>query len=847
MKRDHFTINSIIGRASAPVRGPLLQRKCACGSHLQGGSNCASCSSENKNSVPRHAINDPVQSGAHNPYALPAGIRSTLEQKYSEPLSSVRVSDNREATRETRRLNANALSSGENISFARGRYQPGNAEGRKLIDHEVVHVLQQRRSESTVTREKAESEAETLSGRASGPATVRFGFKNGTRAPLLDEKSLKKAMYDELDDVFVGMDNVWPTIKSEKDTVRKKVFKDRPLRKTVRANADEMEILKTYLLLKYGNEASYPAYFKAFIEATDFVGTHEARIFALLRGVNKTERKEMREMPGVAEVIDDEMSYGEFDLAKKLLASDETETGKHQTTGRKSIHLEQDDRLNVAYEVMRDGSLSKLIAQIEGNTVPGLIDDASLWGTIANNFGVEEVWYLRMIARAKKRSLFKTLPKDKNGRYINQIWKTVEGVGTSVGKLTDILEKVAKHRKEQQFLLDEPWFLPMLKDELSGGDLDKAIAAINPGKGKTTKVKKDLLNAIGSNSRKKIRKVLRNKKLAKADRELLRTDPDIITKMGASLSGPLLAETGLLLIRRTRTIDEEKILKLFFAKPISVKKAVKFLKGLAQADQKRLLDTPGIYYMVLNSGLSIKSRYKVLAAFQSNDPRFQTPGSEGSHKTSHQNVSKELPASFTSEEIRIPIRADIDYEKASSGFTLESSVLEDWTRAVDGHWNNHFQVVSGTRAFPLVFVPYMAKGISNPNITIFPEDNKGGRSSVSWDNNMHLYVGKDGDELELTTFTHEFGHVLGNPDEYSLTPAEYSRFLKDTLTDTPDFSGTLKATPPRGGQDFVGMMAQHRSSTDVYKRHAAASLEIINLSRDKKIFKSPFVVTRTDQ
>jgi hypothetical protein len=846
MKRDNFTINSNIRRAGAPVRGPLMQRKCACGNHLQGGSNCASCSSENKNSVPRHAINDPAPSGAHNPHALPAGIRSTLEQKYSEPLSSVRVNNDREAVRETRRLNANALSSGENISFARGRYQPGNAEGRKLIDHEVVHVLQQRRSESTVTREKAESEAATLSGRASGPATVRFGFKNGTRAPLLDEKSLKKAMYDELDDVFVGMDNVWPTIKSEKDSVRKEVFKDKPLRKTVRANADDMEVLKTYLLLKYGNEASYPAYFKAFMEATDFVGTHEARIFALLRGVNKTERKEMREMPGVAEVIDDEMSYGEFELAKKLLASDETQTGKHRTTARPSTHLEQDDRLNVAYEVMRDRSLSKLIAQVEGNTVPGLIDDASLWGTIANNFGVEEVWHLRMIARSGKRSSLRRLPKDKGDPYVKQIWKTVEGAGTMETELTNILTKVAKHPKEQQLLLDEPWFLPMLKDELSGDELDDAIAAIKPGKGKTPKVKKDLLNAIGSNSRKKIRKVLRNKKLAKADRELLRTDPDVIKKMGASLSGPLLAETGMLLIRRTRTTDEEKILKLFYAKPISVKKAVKFLKGLAQADQKRLLDTPGIYYMVLNSGLSIKSRYQILAAFQSNDPRFQTPGSEGSHKTSQQNVSKELPASFTSDEIRIPVRADLDYKEASSGFSMKSGILEDWTRAVDEHWNNHFQVVSGTQEFPLVFVPYMAKGISQSNIKIFPNDNKGRRSYVLG-NTMHLFVGKDGDALENTTFAHEFGHILGNPDEYSLTPPEYSRFLKDTLTDTPDFSGTLKATPPRGGQDFVGMMAQHRSSTDVYTRHAAASLEIINLSRDKKIFKSPFVVTRTDQ
>ena len=812
--------------------GRVLRRKCGCGQHLRGGSHCSAC-----NTAVAHPSNS-------NP--LPRDIRSSLEKKYGEPLSGVRVQSDHQAAERSRQANANAMSEGERISFAKGRYRPHSAAGRQLIDHEVVHVLQQRNSETSAPRARAEQEAETLSGRSGQSARPSLGFRAKAGAPLRDAKSLTQAMNDELDDVFVGMDNVWPTIRAEDPAERKKVYADPKLRATARDNASEMELLKTYLLLKYGKESNFPAYFKAFIEATDFLGTHEARIYALLRGINKTERQTMREMPGVMEVIEDEFSFGEEDLAKQLLASDENRAGTQRSTVRPSVHLEKDDRLNVVNEVFRDKSFARLVSKIEDNTFPGLINDMSLWSRIADNFGVAEVWYLRMIVRAGKRSSLHKLPGLKGDPYVTQIWKTVKGAGTKEEELTVLLTEVAKNATELKHLMDEPWFLHMLRDELSGSELYAAMQAVKHYGTTVPKIKPALIKAINSESRDAIRKLLRDKKLTKADRERLRTDPEVVAEMGDDLKGPLLAETGLLLMRRTPMLDEERFIKLFYAKPVNADDIAKFLGSLGKTDADRLLNTPGMYFMVLDSGLSLKDRYKVLAAFRSHDPDHQIPGSEGTHHTHTESVSKNIPASFTADEIRIPVRGDIDYQHASSDFSLKSSVVEDWTRVVDEHWNGHFEVASAKKTFPLVFVPYLAKGISNWTVKVFPYDNTGRRSFIRGQE-MHLFVGKDGDELETITFAHEFGHVLGNPDEYALTPSEYKRFLQDTLTDTADFESKLKSKPPRGGQDFTGMMANQRKNTDVYARHASASVEIINRVRDKTIFKSPFVVKRVSQ
>jgi len=57
--------------------------------------------------------------------------------------SGVRVHDDALAAVSARTINAHAYTSGSHIVFDSGRYDPHSSEGRKLLAHELTHVVQQ--------------------------------------------------------------------------------------------------------------------------------------------------------------------------------------------------------------------------------------------------------------------------------------------------------------------------------------------------------------------------------------------------------------------------------------------------------------------------------------------------------------------------------------------------------------------------------------------------------------------------------------------------------------------------------------------------------------------------------
>jgi hypothetical protein len=68
-------------------------------------------------------------------------------------LSAVRVYTDDQAAKSARDVNALAYTVGSNIVFASGQYSPHTHSGKRLIAHEVAHVLQQRRgTQSTMIR-----------------------------------------------------------------------------------------------------------------------------------------------------------------------------------------------------------------------------------------------------------------------------------------------------------------------------------------------------------------------------------------------------------------------------------------------------------------------------------------------------------------------------------------------------------------------------------------------------------------------------------------------------------------------------------------------------------------------
>jgi Domain of unknown function (DUF4157)/A nuclease family of the HNH/ENDO VII superfamily with conserved AHH len=74
---------------------------------------------------------------------LEPGLRQEMESGFGADFSGVRVHVDARGERSARALKARAATYGGDIVFARGEYAPGAPEGRRLIAHELAHVVQQ--------------------------------------------------------------------------------------------------------------------------------------------------------------------------------------------------------------------------------------------------------------------------------------------------------------------------------------------------------------------------------------------------------------------------------------------------------------------------------------------------------------------------------------------------------------------------------------------------------------------------------------------------------------------------------------------------------------------------------
>ncbi|MFH2102454.1 MAG: DUF4157 domain-containing protein [Chloroflexota bacterium] len=74
---------------------------------------------------------------------LEPGVRRFMEGRFGQDFHHVRVHSDARAAESAREVNALAYTVGNNVVFGRGQYAPATAEGRRLIAHELTHVIQQ--------------------------------------------------------------------------------------------------------------------------------------------------------------------------------------------------------------------------------------------------------------------------------------------------------------------------------------------------------------------------------------------------------------------------------------------------------------------------------------------------------------------------------------------------------------------------------------------------------------------------------------------------------------------------------------------------------------------------------
>jgi hypothetical protein len=76
---------------------------------------------------------------------LDPALKQDMGQRFGHDFFRVRVHSGTVAEQSARDVNANAYTSGYDIVFGAGRFAPGTVEGRRLLAHELTHVVQQTR------------------------------------------------------------------------------------------------------------------------------------------------------------------------------------------------------------------------------------------------------------------------------------------------------------------------------------------------------------------------------------------------------------------------------------------------------------------------------------------------------------------------------------------------------------------------------------------------------------------------------------------------------------------------------------------------------------------------------
>ena len=140
----------------ATVQTGLLQRQCACGGAPGVDGECEECR-EKHLSMQRRATTPAspptVPPIVHNVLSSPGqpldtGTRAFMEPRFGHDFSQVRVHTDTRAAESARAVNALAYTVGRDVVFGRGQYEPKALAGKRLLAHELTHVVQQEHSMS---------------------------------------------------------------------------------------------------------------------------------------------------------------------------------------------------------------------------------------------------------------------------------------------------------------------------------------------------------------------------------------------------------------------------------------------------------------------------------------------------------------------------------------------------------------------------------------------------------------------------------------------------------------------------------------------------------------------------
>ncbi len=157
---------------------------------------------ENPGQTPEVApvLESRIQSLKGEGQPLPESTRAFFEPRFGYDFSQMRVHTNRNAVQINRELNAQAFTHGRDIYFGTGRYNTGTSSGKRLLAHELTHVVQQEgmsksskkiKAKKTSQKNKPESNDFVLSATRQIQRQPRSFPQSGTHYKWLEDVTIQ--------------------------------------------------------------------------------------------------------------------------------------------------------------------------------------------------------------------------------------------------------------------------------------------------------------------------------------------------------------------------------------------------------------------------------------------------------------------------------------------------------------------------------------------------------------------------------------------------------------------------------------------------------------------------------
>jgi len=144
-----------------------------------------------------------IQGARGSGQPLAESVRKPMEREFGADFSGVRVHTDAKSDALNQSIQAKAFTTGEDIFFRAGAYEPGSKGGQELLAHELTHVVQQ--SNSVVQQKQDEKRLlnEPVQAVGANPIIQRMkGLKKGDKVKVHRGTEKKPVVEGEVEDVY---------------------------------------------------------------------------------------------------------------------------------------------------------------------------------------------------------------------------------------------------------------------------------------------------------------------------------------------------------------------------------------------------------------------------------------------------------------------------------------------------------------------------------------------------------------------------------------------------------------------------------------------------------------------